>query len=54
MVGRELELEELLTLLNRQNVLSFEGLGIKVTLNPSGPPQIGELQPKEWSLEDED
>jgi hypothetical protein len=58
MVGPELSaidvsrLAELLTLLNLKNVLVFEGAGIKVTLNPSGPPVAGELsQVPEWENE---
>lgn len=42
------KLSELLTLLNIKNVLSFEAEGIKVTLAPSGPPAVGETNPKEW------
>jgi len=55
MVGPELDianLERLLELLNQKNVLVFEGAGIKVTLNPSGPPMVGELSPTAWRDEE--
>lgn len=58
MVGPELssldiaKLSELLDLLNHKNVLVFEGAGIKVTISPSGPPMVGELEPVPWRDEE--
>lgn len=45
------KLSELLTLLNIKNVLNFEAAGIKITLNPSGPPVVGET-PQNWEDEE--
>lgn len=46
------KLSELLDLLNHKNVLVFEGAGIKVTISPSGPPMVGELEPVPWRDEE--